>query len=67
MAGDNTGAGPRPQEGFPQDYVIEQHKALMNAALSRNVEASMAAMTNHIGGNAAILVKLLSQDGRSSP
>jgi DNA-binding GntR family transcriptional regulator len=48
-------------EGFPKDYVIKQHKTLMNAALSRDVDATVTAMTDHINGNSAILVKILTQ------
>lgn len=46
-------------EGFPKDYVIEQHKTLMNVALARDIDAAMAAMRDHISGNSAILVKIL--------
>ena len=46
-------------EGFPKDYVIEQHKALMKAALTRDIDAPVTAMTGHISGNSAILVKIL--------
>jgi GntR family carbon starvation induced transcriptional regulator len=46
-------------EGFPKDYVIEQHKTLMTIALTRDIDAMLTAMTDHIRGNSAILVKIL--------
>jgi DNA-binding GntR family transcriptional regulator len=46
-------------EGFPKNYVIEQHKTLMDAALARDIDAAITAMTDHIRGNSAILVKIL--------
>lgn len=47
-------------EGFPKDYVIKQHKTLMEAALSRDMDRAMIAMKDHISCNSAILVKILS-------
>lgn len=46
-------------EGFPKDYVIEQHKSLMEVALSRNLDRALYAMRAHIESNSAILVKIL--------
>jgi GntR family transcriptional regulator, carbon starvation induced regulator len=48
-------------EGFPKDYVVKQHRKLMNAALRRDVDAAVAAMTDHISRNSAILRKIISR------
>lgn len=48
-------------DGFPKEYVIEQHHGLMQAALNREPDVAIAAMREHIRANSQIVTSLLNK------
>lgn len=38
-------------DGFPKEFVVEEHRKLMDVALSRDVDAAVIVMREHIGKN----------------
>ena len=50
--------------GFSKDAVIEEHRILMDAVLSRDEDAAAEAIKSHIGITAEIIQKLLPLAGQ---
>jgi DNA-binding GntR family transcriptional regulator len=48
-------------EGFPKDYLIEEHKNLMQAAMARNIGVALEAMAEHINHNSETLAKVVAR------